>query len=227
MRTEDRPASGPAPTGTVRTVAVATDRSATAERAVRWAAEMAERYGAELYVIQVVVPQSEPTTQYGQAEATRASAMGEALASYARELAGDRGHARVVVDDDPARAIVETAEASGADLLVVGNAGMSGRKEFLLGNVPNRVSHIARCSVVIVNTVGDGDGARPATATRPRRGDPEEPEVEGHLLGRAAHISRVMAKHGFAELFAGSKRDPEETQRSRASSWVARPTSER
>ena len=29
---------------------------------------------------------------------------------------------------------------------------MSGRREFLLGNVPNRISHNARCTVVIVNT---------------------------------------------------------------------------
>jgi nucleotide-binding universal stress UspA family protein len=35
---------------------------------------------------------------------------------------------------------------------VVGNVGMSGRKEFLLGNVPNRVSHNTRRTVVIVNT---------------------------------------------------------------------------
>ena len=41
-----------------------------------------------------------------------------------------------------------------ADVLVVGNVGMGGRREFLLGNVPNRVSHNARCTVVIVNTGG-------------------------------------------------------------------------
>jgi len=38
------------------------------------------------------------------------------------------------------------------DVLVVGSVGMQGRKEFLLGNVPNRVSHNAPCTVVIVNT---------------------------------------------------------------------------
>ena len=45
----------------------------------------------------------------------------------------------MVVDDDPAMAIVQAAEEAGVDVLVVGNAGMSGRKEFLLGNVPNRI----------------------------------------------------------------------------------------
>ena len=52
----------------------------------------------------------------------------------------------------PASAIIAAAEAENADVLVVGNIGMAGRKEFLLGNVPNRVSHNARCTVVIVNT---------------------------------------------------------------------------
>ena len=55
--------------------------------------------------------------------------------------------------DDPASAIVAAAEAEEADVLVVGNIGMSGRKEFLLGNVPNRVSHGTRRTVVIVNTM--------------------------------------------------------------------------
>ena len=38
----------------VRLVLVATDRSETAERAVRFAAEMAERYEAELLVLRVL-----------------------------------------------------------------------------------------------------------------------------------------------------------------------------
>jgi hypothetical protein len=38
-------------------------------------------------------------------------------------------------------AIVRAADDHAIDVLVVGNAGMAGRKEFLLGNVPNRISH--------------------------------------------------------------------------------------
>ena len=47
----------------------------------------------------------------------------------------------MVVGDDPAKAIIDAAETEDVDVVVVGNVGMSGRKEFLLGNVPNRVSH--------------------------------------------------------------------------------------
>ncbi len=54
--------------------------------------------------------------------------------------------------EDPAQAIVDCAVAEDVDVVVVGNVGMSGRKEFLLGNVPNRVSHNSDRTVIIVNT---------------------------------------------------------------------------
>jgi nucleotide-binding universal stress UspA family protein len=54
---------------------------------------------------------------------------------------------------DPADAILDVAEERGADLIVVGNKGMTGAKRFLLGSVPNKVSHHAPCSVLIIRTV--------------------------------------------------------------------------
>jgi ubiquinone biosynthesis protein len=124
----------------VRRILVGTDGSETAERAVAWAADMAARYEAELLLVSVLAEQD------GRAE--------EALATRARELAGERGRARVLLDDSPARAIVGAAEAHDVDVIVVGSVGMSGRREFLLDNVPNRVSHNAPCTVVIVDTLG-------------------------------------------------------------------------
>ncbi len=129
-----------------------TDRSTSADFAVAWAADMAERYEAELLVIQVIVPENPVATQAGAAETTRASHATEDLRLLAHEMAGDRGRARVVVAENASDAIVDAADEEAADVLVVGNVGMSGRKEFLLGNVPNRVSHNARCTVVIVNS---------------------------------------------------------------------------
>ena len=125
----------------VRRVLVATDRSETAERAVRFATEMAERYGAELFVLRVLLSD----------DGTRAEATRE-LAEYAESLAGERGRSSVVIGADPAEAIVESARREKADVLVVGSVGMTGRREFLLHNVPNRVSHNAPCTVVIVHT---------------------------------------------------------------------------
>jgi ubiquinone biosynthesis protein len=61
---------------TVRRVMVETDRSKTADQAVRWAASLAERYGAELIIVQVVVSHSPAATEYRAAERTRAVAAG-------------------------------------------------------------------------------------------------------------------------------------------------------
>ena len=93
-------------------VLVATDRSETAARAVAWAAELARRFEAELFVLQVIVPGLEP----GPQEAAQFSYAVKDLELYAQELAGERGRSKVVVDDDPSAAIVEAAEEEGADV---------------------------------------------------------------------------------------------------------------
>jgi len=56
------------------------------------------------------------------------------------------------VEGDPAEAILNIAEGTDADLIVVGNKGMTGARRFLLGSVPNNISHHAPCSVIIVRT---------------------------------------------------------------------------
>jgi nucleotide-binding universal stress UspA family protein len=122
----------------VARVLVATDRSETAHRAVEWAAEMASRYEAELVVLRVILD-GDPA----ELEAD--------LAEYAEGLS-DNARPLVRRADDPAEGICVAAREEDVDVLVVGSVGMQGRKEFLLGNVPNRVSHNAPCTVVIVNT---------------------------------------------------------------------------
>ena len=61
-------------------------------------------------------------------------------------------HTHAVKDRDPADALIEVAEQVGATLIVVGNRGMHSARRFVLGNVPNKVSHRARCNVLIVAT---------------------------------------------------------------------------
>ena len=128
----------------VRRVLVATDRSETAERAVRFAAEMAQRYEAELLVLRVLIGHDGSRTE-----------IADELAGHVETLPAERKRWAVVSGDDPAEAIVEAARREKADVLVVGSVGMSGRREFLLRNVPNRVSHNAPCTVVIVQTHQD------------------------------------------------------------------------
>ena len=188
--------------GAVRRVMVGTDRSHTASRAVGWAASFAERYGAELHLVQVVIPTSPSDTEFGSAERTQAAAAAAELQQEAERIAGGRGRAHVVVDDDPAMAIVHAAEDAQIDVLVVGNAGMAGRKEFLLGNVPNRISHNARCTVIIVNTTdGVTTAVRDPRSVTTIRSSAVETETEPHLMARGAKIATVFARHGLKELF--------------------------
>ena len=116
---------------------VGTDLSPTAGRAVAWAADMASRYEAELLLVRVVASDS--------------PAARDELERYAEGVAPG-ATALVAVGEDPADAIVDAVQRERADVVVVGSVGMRGRKTFLLGNVPNRVSHTAGCTVVIVDT---------------------------------------------------------------------------
>jgi hypothetical protein len=152
--------------------------------------------------VQVIVPEHPADTEHGAAEATRAYGAADELQHYTNELAGDRGYAHVVIDDDPAMAIVRSSEDHAVDVLVVGNAGMAGRKEFLLGNVPNRISHNARCTVIIVNTVDGQTTSVPSPASSAAvRSSTVEEETKPHLVARGTRIGLVFAKHGLKELF--------------------------
>lgn len=72
----------------LRRVMVGTDRSKTAGHAVQWAAAFADRYGAELYVVQIIVPEHPATTEFGVAEKTKSAAAHEDLVRVVRPLAG-------------------------------------------------------------------------------------------------------------------------------------------
>jgi nucleotide-binding universal stress UspA family protein len=105
---------------------------------------MAERYEAELVVTQSVGDRADR------------SAVERELAAYTAEIAGSEARTLVRTGSDPARQMAEIARDEKIDVIVVGSVGMSGRKEFLLENIPNRISHMAPCTVVIVQTHADG-----------------------------------------------------------------------
>jgi nucleotide-binding universal stress UspA family protein len=140
---------------------VGTDGSETAGEAVRQATELAQQLGAKVHVVSAYEPVSE-----GRLREERQQVPGdlqwmvnpredvdETLTAAAERLR-DAGvevatHAR---EGDPADAILDVAEEEDADLIVVGNKGMTGAKRFLLGSVPNKISHHAPCSVMIIRT---------------------------------------------------------------------------
>jgi nucleotide-binding universal stress UspA family protein len=142
----------------IQTITVGTDGSDTANKAVDFALDIAEKFGAKVVVASSYRPVSEDRLRREQKDApgdiqwsiNPTEDVDKALRSV-EEKARSRGldvtsEAR---EGDPADVLCDIAEQHGADLLVVGNKGMQRR---VLGSVPNSVSHKAPCSVIIVKT---------------------------------------------------------------------------
>jgi nucleotide-binding universal stress UspA family protein len=143
-------------------ILVGTDGSATAAAAVGEAVVLASKVGARLMIVSAYEPISElrlrEERQSAPADAQWMVNQREdvlAVLEKSRERARAGGVAEIETfarQGDAADAILDIAEEQGCDLIVVGNKGMTGAKRFLLGSVPNKISHHAPCSVLIVRT---------------------------------------------------------------------------
>jgi nucleotide-binding universal stress UspA family protein len=132
-------------------IVVGTDGSGSATRAVERAVELARRLGAELLVVHA---HPEANVGYGlSGENYPEIARGqEILAEAESRHAADVAVRTVLRKGEAAESLLDVAEEEGADLIVVGNKGMAGARRFLVGSVPNRVSHHSVCDVLIVHT---------------------------------------------------------------------------
>jgi nucleotide-binding universal stress UspA family protein len=145
-------------------IVVGTDGSETATVAVNHAVRLAKLTGATLHIVHAyrTVSTSEFAAPGGftvwadNVEGVNEGIVAEsefvcARAARGAELEGIKveTHAR---PGDAADVIVEVAEELGADLVVVGNRGMTGARRFILGSVPNKVSHHCPCNLLIVET---------------------------------------------------------------------------
>ena len=148
-------------------VVVGTDGSPTSCRAVQRAALLGEALGAEVAVVTAYYRPSEG--EVGPAS-ERASMPQESMVSsgyraatdtaadaarFGQEVAPSAKVDIVAVEGNPAEVLIETAYRRGDALLVVGNQGMTGSQRFLLGSVPNKISHHAAGDVLITHTSSD------------------------------------------------------------------------
>jgi nucleotide-binding universal stress UspA family protein len=142
-----------------KTIVVGTDGSDTAGKAVTQAAELARAVGARLLLVSAYEPVSAGRLRE-EVQQVPADVQWmvnpredvDATLQQAVEFADGVQAETFARQGDPADAILDVAEEQGADLIVVGNKGMTGAKRFLLGSVPNKVSHHAPCSVLIIRT---------------------------------------------------------------------------
>lgn len=142
-------------------IVVGTDGSETAGEAVRQALDLAKLAGATLSIVSAFSPVPERKVKDQQRDAPADVQyelnpredvnliLDTAAAEARKEGIEVQTHP---VEGDPAEAILTVAEETKADLIVVGNKGMTGARRFVLGSVPNNISHHAPCSVIIVRT---------------------------------------------------------------------------
>jgi nucleotide-binding universal stress UspA family protein len=131
-------------------IVVGTDGTETAERAVDRAGAFARAFGATVHVVSAYSDDKTPLVGVGR-QGDRAHAqqyVDRAQERLAKQGVESEAH---VTNQEPGRALVAIADERGAQMIVVGNQGMSGAKR-VLGSVPNYVSHHADCDVVIVRT---------------------------------------------------------------------------
>lgn len=143
-------------------IVVGTDGSETAHTALQRAIDLAAGLGARLQIVSAYEPVSDQRLRGEQVNVPAdlqwminphddVMALLDAACVEASE-AGVKQVETFARQGDAADAIVDVAEEQRSDLIVVGNKGMTGAKRFLLGSVPNKVSHHAPCSVLIVRT---------------------------------------------------------------------------
>jgi nucleotide-binding universal stress UspA family protein len=142
----------------IATVAVGTDGSATASKAVEAAVDLAQRYDARIVFLSAYAPVDEHRLRKEKRDAPEEVQWTinpeedvDATLGAATELADERGieWTTEAAQGDPATVLVDLAAKHDADVIVIGNRGMNRR---LLGSVPNSVTHKANCSVLVVKT---------------------------------------------------------------------------
>ena len=148
-------------------IVVGTDGSDTADIAVQQATTLASLTGATLHVVHAAERRSPGAVSFaasGGLSELAAADKNKAIVAESRRICVESAtEARRIgvevklhaVPGEPADALIAVAENVGADLLVVGNRGMSGARRFVLGSVPNTVSHHCPCSLLIVDTTSD------------------------------------------------------------------------
>lgn len=145
----------------IKKIVVGTDGSDTAAQAVIQAGELAEKLGASLVIVSAFDPVSTARLEKERADApadvewtiNEREDVDAMLSQISAPMEERNIDVKIAArQGNPADAILDVAEEEGADLIVVGNKGMAGARRFLLGSVPNKISHHAPCSVLIVRT---------------------------------------------------------------------------
>ncbi len=148
----------------INKILVAVDGSENATKALDFALDLAEKFGAGLTILNVSDSPSMGTVPQDQTSLSTESMtlfskdltnihqeiLGKAVA-YAKENKPNVVLTTKLREGNPASQIVAEAKDSSIDLVVVGHRGVGRVKElFGLGGISDKVAHLAPCNVAIV-----------------------------------------------------------------------------
>jgi nucleotide-binding universal stress UspA family protein len=137
----------------MESIVVGTDGSPGAEAAVERAAEVARGTGARVHLVTAYPDVPSYRERMGSSAKREPIDLQQVADSVLARAAGTLSGIEVEThsrEGDPAQVIAEVAEEQDADLIVVGDRGLTGLERFLLGSVSSKLSHHAPCSVMIV-----------------------------------------------------------------------------
>lgn len=134
-------------------IIVAIDGSEHSNRAVSCARELAERFGASLWLVHAYPQTSDLRSydQFGKLIAQRKRA-GQSILDKARKILGEINceiHEELL-EGPEAEAILSVAEIQKVGLILIGTRGLGSLEGILLGSVSRKVTHHASCPVMLV-----------------------------------------------------------------------------
>jgi nucleotide-binding universal stress UspA family protein len=134
----------------IRRIVVPTDFSDAADRALGYAAELAQKLGAEIHVIHAwqLSAYASPSSELAKGMSKDLTRDLEAAVKK-RETAAVKIHRHLRMGV-PYVEIVQAAKELDADLIVMGTTGKTGLEHFLLGSVAERIVRTAECPVLTV-----------------------------------------------------------------------------
>ncbi len=149
-------------------ILVAVDGSEHSKKAMSYAVELAEKFGASITLIHVysailpIIPATDALTSATVAAPASAAVaakiaedarkLGERILEDLGKIVKERGIPveKVLREGDAVKEVVAEARKGGFSLVVIGHRGLSKLSELLLGSVSEGVGHKAPCSVMIV-----------------------------------------------------------------------------
>ena len=146
----------------IKNILVAVDGSKSADKALDFALDLAQKYSSKIVLISVFEPLSVSmmTLGIGLSPVNLATHI-DGLVEFRKKILLDALKkakntnselvvTKILAEGRPSDKIVETAKEQQCDLMVIGSRGLGGIKEFFLGSVSDRVADHAQCPVLII-----------------------------------------------------------------------------